>query len=140
MNEQPVTSREAVTLREYFEAALNHERELRETNDIANAKALSLQAGEYGRRLDDLNHAHEHAVEQQATFMPRELFEAYVKESSRAREVLASALATETAGLSTRIGALAQRVSNIEGRIAVYAAGAAILASAIVGIAFKAFE
>jgi len=43
-------------------------------------RALVMQAGEYERRLGDLNHAHEKQREDQATYMPRELYDADKKE------------------------------------------------------------
>ena len=43
---------------------VTHIRELIEVRAAANANALRLQAKEYERRLDDLNHAHKRADEQ----------------------------------------------------------------------------
>lgn len=42
---------------------------------LAAEKALQLQALEYERRLEALNHAHAEAVKVQNTYVPRELFE-----------------------------------------------------------------
>ena len=42
--------------------------------------ALKLQAVEYERRLEDLNHAHQQAVEQRAQFLPREVYDIAVSE------------------------------------------------------------
>ena len=53
-------------------------RELIVQQDKSVEKALELQAREYERRLDDLNHAHKQAVETQATFVSREVYDAYV--------------------------------------------------------------
>lgn len=44
-------------------------------------KALLLQAAEYERRLTDLNHAHAQAKDALATYIPREVFERYSRES-----------------------------------------------------------
>ena len=38
-------------------------------------QARALQATEYERRLDDLNHAHEQARQTLATYLPRDVFE-----------------------------------------------------------------
>ena len=46
--------------------------ELREQD----AKERERQATEYARRLQELNHAHDQAVERNATFISREIFEA----------------------------------------------------------------
>lgn len=53
-----------VALREFIERVL-------EERD----KALSLQAREYERRLDELNHAHELAREALHTYVPKTLYE-----------------------------------------------------------------
>jgi len=68
-----------------------HERELREQSVAAIDKALILQATEYERRLNTLNHAHEQAVEAQARTVPREMFEQYVKEAREREETLSAA-------------------------------------------------
>ena len=68
-----------VELREYIEAKIKHERELRQQAEIEARRALDLQTAELARRLHDLNNAHARAVEQAATFLPRELFEAYAR-------------------------------------------------------------
>lgn len=59
----------------------------------ASREALRLQASEYERRLDVLNHAHEEARQVLNTYVPREAFESYVKETAmnleRVRDELA---------------------------------------------------
>jgi len=49
-------------------------------------KAIELQAFEYGRRLDELNHAHSQQQSNQATYVSREVFENFVKDISTWRE------------------------------------------------------
>lgn len=44
------------------------------------AAALQLQAKEYERRLQDLNHSHQQAVERYSTFLPREIYETSQKD------------------------------------------------------------
>lgn len=44
--------------------------------------ALSLQAKEYERRLDDLNHAHALAKDALSTYIPREVYEKFVQDMS----------------------------------------------------------
>ena len=42
--------------------------------EIAGKRALEVAASELARRLDNLNHAHQQAVEVQGTYVPRETF------------------------------------------------------------------
>lgn len=76
----------AAQIKELVGAAIEAERRLRdalrkedrrwlerELKDLA--KALELQAKEYERRLDDLNHSHSEAQRVLATYLPRELYE-----------------------------------------------------------------
>lgn len=50
---------------------------LHEVQRVADARALNLQAAEYERRLDVLNHNHTQAAEAAARTVPRETFEAF---------------------------------------------------------------
>ena len=103
-----------VPLREYFESQL----ELRD-------QALQVQAREYERRLEALNHAHQEAQRVLNTYLPRETWEAWLKEEQKRREKIDA----EVAGLRSQ-------VSNMlaEARAAV-AANARNLALASVVIA-----
>ena len=94
----PTTVLAASALRELLESRLGYEREfaLREIEhqqkmvqkDLSlldqrldmTEEARKIQAVEYERRLTVLNHAHEAAVEAQAKTVPREMWEAFVKE------------------------------------------------------------
>jgi hypothetical protein len=69
------------TLKEHFEALLA-ERD----------KALVGQHREYERRLDELNHAHQRAVEVQHTYVTDEKFEAFVERYGENRDATATAL------------------------------------------------
>lgn len=71
---------------------IEHERALREQSDAYLKTALDLQAAEYERRLDSLNHAHQAAVEAQAMTVPREMFDQYVM-AQDAKLALASTVA-----------------------------------------------
>ena len=77
---------EGVTLREYLEEQLRHERELRETIESKLGESLRLQATETLRRLDELNHAHSVAAENWRTSLPRELFDQYKDEQVKWKE------------------------------------------------------
>lgn len=48
-------------------------------------KALKVQAKEYERRLEALNHAHEQAIQVQHTYVTEDKFEAQIKAESLAR-------------------------------------------------------
>ena len=92
---------------------------LRETTEKYVREALELQALEYGRRLDTLNHAHQQAMEAQARTVPREVFEQYVKESAARVEQALVAItarheATDDAQTERTTAALAVHRSDIE--------------------------
>jgi hypothetical protein len=55
-------------------------------------RALKLQASEYERRLEDLNGAHEKAVQVQHTYVTQEKFEDFVARYDADREAIAKAL------------------------------------------------
>ena len=67
-NQGGEASRELAALKELVFARLD-----------AMDKALTLAFSESSRRLDILNHAHEKAVEVQHTYVPREVFEAFLQ-------------------------------------------------------------
>ena len=106
------------------------ERALREQAVAYIDKALQLQASEYERRLDDLNHAHAQAVEAQAKTVPREMFDQYVKETAAREQALIAAQsdksATQVEAINARVDELVQWRSGIEGRL--------IGISAVIGI------
>jgi hypothetical protein len=67
-------------------------------------KFLALQAKEYARRLDELNHAHANAVERNSLYVTRETWEA------GHRELVAKA--------DSRFDSQGMRLSTIENRLA----------------------
>lgn len=105
-------------LREAAIKAIDHERELRVISDKheyelrlsaehAVEKARQIQFTEYERRLMSLNHAHEQAVEAQRSTVPREMFEAFVKDNERRlakMEAMQSSIASRREGSSAAIG------------------------------------
>jgi hypothetical protein len=97
------------------------ERALREQAVAYIDKALQLQAAEYERRLDDLNHAHAQAVEAQAKTVPREMFDQYVKETAAREQALMTAqsekAAVQVETINARVDELVQWRSGIEGRL-----------------------
>ena len=84
---------------------LKHEREIREERERAAKLALDLQAKEYERRLDTLNHAHADALRAQAATVPRETFEAFKAENQKWQTTVTEALA-EARGAAARQTAL----------------------------------
>jgi hypothetical protein len=72
-----------------------HERErvvVLEQRLLALERAIALQAMEYSRRLEELNHAHAQQVQAQATYIGREVYEGYVKEERSWREKVSTRL------------------------------------------------
>ena len=67
-------------------------KELIEQQFAAMDKALALKSEELSRRLDILNHAHERAVEVQHTYVPREVFEAFIERFDEYKETTNRAL------------------------------------------------
>lgn len=68
------------------ETAIKNEQVLRETINSKLNDALQLQAHENQRRLGELNHAHENAMENWARSLPRELFDAWLIDFNRWRD------------------------------------------------------
>ena len=87
---------ETVTLREYFEARLS-----------AMEKALQLQAVEYGRRLDELNHAHEKSKEDRLELVTRNELSEAKNENTTWRNATQSALDKAAGAATARAGMLA---------------------------------
>ena len=105
-----------------------HEGQLREQSHMYLKTALDLQATEYERRLDDLNHAHSQAVEAAAKTVPRELFDQYVKESAARVELAFS-------GLQERLNAMETLADRREGSLATWRFIAGFLGlSGVVGV------
>jgi hypothetical protein len=74
-----------VSLQDLLETKIDGLRELVEERTHANERALTLQAHEYERRLDSLNHAHEKAVEVQHTYVTADKYEASLTSEANAR-------------------------------------------------------
>jgi exonuclease VII large subunit len=75
---------------------IRSQRELSDTRAEALQTALNLQAEEYRRRLDELNHAHETAMENWRTSLPREMFDSYSNEWQKWRDTVNAQLVTLT--------------------------------------------
>ena len=125
----PLTGPDPSTLTtELLAERLASERALREQATRYIEDALRLQAAEYERRLDDLNHSHALAIEAQARTVPREMFEQYVKENA-ARVELAFA------GLQDRLNSMEQLADRREGALSTWRFIAGFLGlSGVVGV------
>lgn len=98
---------------------INTERRLREQSHRTTARALRLQATEYERRLESLNHAHQQTIETAARTVPREMFEQYVRENTSRVELALAAInarheATDSAQTERTNSALGVHRTDIE--------------------------
>lgn len=78
-----------------------------------NEKALTLQAKEYERRLEELNHSHKNAMENWARTLPRELFEQFEKSTDEWKRSVDAALII-TQGHPTELSEIDKRVHKLE--------------------------
>jgi len=115
--ERALREQEHIALRDALEAI----RETFRAQVISDRRALELQAREYERRLDTLNHAHEQAVEAQAMTVPRELFDQYVKETGARETAMVGSqnekFAAAIDAVNARVDDLVTWRSGIEGRL-----------------------
>lgn len=115
--ERALREQEFRALREALEAI----KETFRAQVLSDTKALEKQAVEYERRLDTLNHAHEAAVEAQAATVPREMFDAYIKEQALAVDLRVQAAndreAAAIEAVNARVDDLTTWRSGIEGRM-----------------------
>ena len=97
---------------------------------VNDRRALELQAAEYERRLETLNHAHQQAVEAQARTVPREMFDAYVKETEARERALVTSqnerFSIAVQSINERVSELQNWRSGLEGRL--------IGVSAVIGV------
>ena len=88
---------DSVTLREFFEAhRISHQREHgqhekeHERDHIATEQAISVAVASMDKRLDGMNEFRQTLTSQQATFVRREMLDAFSKESEKKVEALAA--------------------------------------------------
>lgn len=77
-----------------IEERINALRELIEMRFTLFDKALELQAEEYARRLSDLNGEAGRLREERALFLPREVYQTFVEETRKWREITTTTLAS----------------------------------------------
>lgn len=66
-----------LSVREYVDQAVAHERQMRRAETKAHDRAMHLQAAEYERRLEALNNSHALATAEQARTVPHTVFDTY---------------------------------------------------------------
>jgi hypothetical protein len=81
-----------------------------ETQLVNADKAQELQAREYERRLQDLNHAHQQAMERNATFVSRELYDSGVREVRSLSEAVRTESRRDRDDTDFRINALSAKI------------------------------
>jgi DNA repair exonuclease SbcCD ATPase subunit len=119
----PTEQRDYVSLREFeqrlselrglLDERTRYEREILSTRENLLKEAKELQAKEYERRLTELNHAHESAMENWRTSLPREVFDAHLTEFRTWRDSVNTSM-TGGAQLPSAIGALDKRLEATE--------------------------
>ncbi len=75
-------------------------RELLDQREVGHSRALDLQANEYMRRMNELNHAHQQAQENWARSLPRETFASFQSEWDKWRSEVNASLNSFQGGLS----------------------------------------
>ena len=89
---QPVTFDASTLTLALLAERVQGERAIREQSERFMADNFTEFKVEMQRRLDELNHAHANAVEAQARTVPRELFDAFVKENDNRRDAAFTAI------------------------------------------------
>ncbi len=74
--------------------------------------ALKLQATEYERRLELLNHAHQRAIDVLATYLPREKFESFEQEYTRRHVALSNLVESRAVSVGQQTEARAEKLSG----------------------------
>ncbi len=92
--------------------------------------AIRLQATEYARRLDELNHAHAQARQVQSDYVRSDLFQASLKEVALQVQTAKKEADIKADNINTDIRSLRESRANGEGRSAIIS----VITSAGVGI------
>jgi len=89
-------NRTEVSLREYVQEKIDSLAALLRAEAKGTEKALKLQAKEYSRRLNELNHAHEQRLEHDKEYINIEKFESFQSEFRQYKETTQTALTLAT--------------------------------------------
>lgn len=120
-----------ITLREYVEQRINDQDRIWQTRLDASRTALELQAREYARRLDDLNHVYARTTEQTATFMRRDVY-AVEREKLVGDVVIAKREADlKIQNIEATVAELREYRANIEGRMLIVSVGIGFVVTVI---------
>lgn len=99
----------------------DHDRIVRlEERQKADRQARKLQAVEYERRLEALNHENARILANAAIYLPREVFDGYVKEAAAREQRLAEAVSLardEGSGQAKAVGVQQQRSQRVTGLV-----------------------
>jgi hypothetical protein len=95
-------------------------------------RALKLQAKEYERRLNSLNHAHEQAVETAHTYVTLDKYEDWIKQNASAKDAAFERADEKIEGLKRRIEAMEKAHNRLIGIMLVVVPIAGVIGGAIV--------
>jgi translation initiation factor 2B subunit (eIF-2B alpha/beta/delta family) len=109
-----------------------HLRTLWKSESRAVRRALKLQATEYERRLDSLNHAHEQAVETAHTYVTLDKYEDWIKQNASAKDTAFERADEKIEGLKLRIEAMEKAHNRLIGIMLVLVPIAGVIGGAIV--------
>lgn len=128
-------------LKQQINDQLRAQRELVDTRAASVEKERIIQAAEYERRLTELNHAHETAMENWRTSLPRELFEQHQhtwqqwRDETSKQLTLLTQLPMSMSGLDARISGvdtrLDVRINGIDTRVKVLEQGVQRMSGAL---------
>lgn len=119
----PTEAKSFVTLREFeqrltefgrlIDERTRYEREILSTRENLLKEAKELQAVEYERRLAELNHAHQTAMDNWRMSLPREVFEAFHAEFRTWRDAVNTHM-TASATMPSALAGLDKRLESAE--------------------------
>jgi hypothetical protein len=113
----PENSRIYVTLKEFIESMLTAQDKLLDEKLRGRDGALSLQAKEYERRLEDLNHEHQKNQDRNRDFVGTEKFESFEREFRQYKESNDKAVEAKAKSLSDQVDQKATAaIALVEGK------------------------
>ncbi len=103
-------------------------------------RALVMQAAEYQRRLDELNHSHAQQLQRNSDFIGREVWEAHRNAIETRFVGMDISLRTRSDGLDKRINEFDNWRSRMMGIIVGIAAGAGLIGGGLVSFFARLFK
>lgn len=110
-------------------------RELHAEQLVHRDEALRLQAVEYERRLDNLNHAHEQAEDRSRDYVSTVKFEDFVRAGNATANVAAGQLNEKLTGITNQLDSFAQWKAAVSARVGILIGLGAVFGTAVGGIA-----